>query len=119
MIFFYAFTSPNSKSWLRPWFKPPTMLEIIFFFKICKCVGCQLVDNCFYNTLITMYYLNNSIKKMLGIFVSLVANLCNVWEHGYWMNFWKKKKKGHYFLVGIVTKMHGKNDIERNSTKFN
>ena len=56
---------------------------------------------------------------MLGIFVSLVANLCNVWEHGYWMNFRKKKKKGHYFLVGIVTKMHGKNDIERNSTKFN
>ena len=40
---------------------------------------------------------------------------------GTWLldEFQEEKKKGHYFLVGIVTKMHGKNDIEINSTKFN
>ena len=43
----------------------------------------------------------------------MYGNMATGWISG------RKKKKGHYFLVGIVTKMHGKNDIERNSTKFN
>ena len=42
----------------------------------------------------------------------MYGNMATGWISG-------RKKKGHYFLVGIVTKMHGKNDIVRNSTKFN
>ena len=42
----------------------------------------------------------------------MYGNMATGWISG-------RKKKRSLFLVGIVTKMHGKNDIERNSTKFN